>query len=119
MGRKRTEFLDKIGPKGPDDVTMYTVAVPEISPFVWGAKRLAQERMIRLIKTLEGFTAVHPVPGRATILLFREKNQAVRARNVIQGEGFPVGDHVSECFVPEADLPPEREGKENEHGQDH
>lgn len=100
---------DEFRPKGPEDVSLYTVAIGEIDPFLVGRRAKQQNDALNYIQNLEGFVGFHPVPGRGTLCLFREKNQAVRARNLIKAEGCPVGDNVCECFVPQAEL--EKYGK--------
>lgn len=103
------EFKDTFGPKGEDDVTLYTVAIGEIRPYAIGRKAKQQKAALHFIMGLDGFVGFHPVPGRGTLCLFQEKNQAIRARNLLMAQGCQCGSNIGECFVSKADL--EKYGK--------
>lgn len=47
----------------------------------------------------------HPVPPNGTICLFRTKNDAIRAKNLMEARGIITGDNICSCFVNKDDLP--------------
>jgi len=99
------EFTETIGPKKETDISLWTVAIPEIRPFLMGKKRKAQDKALRFIQKLEGFVGFHPVIGRGTLCLFRTENEAKRARNLIQDAGCPTGYNITECWAPRDSIP--------------
>lgn len=100
------KFERKIGPKGENEVSLYTVAIGEIRPFAIGKKKKAQDEALAYIRALPGFVGVHPVPGMGTILLFDTEKHAIDARLGLMSKGCPVGNNVTECYAPKEDLPP-------------
>jgi len=87
-----------------DEISLYTVAIPEINPFAVGEAKVAQDAAIDFIRNLDGFVAVHPVFGQGTLLLFRTKDQAKKARIELKNHGCPAGKNVTECFVKKTDV---------------
>lgn len=80
----------------------YTVAIGEFKgPFAIGKQRKVEARVIEMIKKLEGKLGVSTVPGRGTLILFRRKNDAIRAKNVLDAEGVKTGTNIGECEVPD------------------
>lgn len=77
------------------EIKAFTVAVGNFNPFI-----KASRDAMKLIKKLDGLYGVHPQYPRGTLLLFKTKNEATRARNLLSSYGVLVGDHICECYVP-------------------
>lgn len=88
------------------EVKCYTVAVPNLAGMIEGTftpKHIKEtNKLIKYVKTLDGFVGVHPVPPDGTLLLFKTENDAKRARNLLIHDlkiNY-VGDNICEVFVP-------------------
>lgn len=90
--------MGDIRKKQDDETTVWAISIPEITPYAIGKKRKFQEKIINMMKEQDGFIAVHPIYG-ATLCLYAEKNDAIRARNQFVHEGCPTGNGEAEVFV--------------------
>lgn len=89
-----------------EQVQLWTVAVGNLPtsfsmPLVKRRARKATEFII----DLEGFIGFHPVPPNGTICLFLTKNDAIRAKNMMEAKGIITGYNICSCFVDKDDLP--------------
>lgn len=98
----------------PNEVSAWTVAIPLIRFYLNPLKRKRQDEAIQYIKTLDGFIGVYPYDPRGTLLLFRTKNDAKGARNLLKAKGCPVGDHICEIYVEKQYVPKEMQDDENQ-----
>ena len=83
-----------------DGVEAWTVAVGEIRPFAIGKLRRMQKEALEFVKGTEGFLGIHPAPGRGTLLLYRTKNDAIRAKNLLDAKGCQTGKNICQCYIP-------------------
>lgn len=58
------------------------------------------KRLADFLKTTDGFVGVH-VHDRGTLLLYETENEAIRARNLMKAEGFPVSSIIGKVFIDE------------------
>ncbi len=50
------------------------------------------------LKKLDGFEGVH-FHDRGTLLMFASENQAIRAKNLMKADGYPVSKEIGKVFV--------------------
>lgn len=81
------------------DVEVYGFAVGHIPLF----PRLHKgcKEALDIIKEQEGLIGLHEVGRRGNILLFRSKNEAIIARNVMSGRGIACGTDIGKFLVDE------------------
>lgn len=80
-----------------NEVKCYTVAIPNF-PLIL---KKEHKKLIENISKYEGFVGVHPCYPRGTILIFKTKNDAKRARNRLKGIINIVGNNVGEVYIDE------------------
>ena len=61
------------------------------------------QKLLDYIKNLDGFMGVHPHPPEGTVLIFKTKQEAIRAQNLLKFdlEINEIGKHVVEIYIPE------------------
>lgn len=89
----------RFGEKQDNEVTCYTVAIPNLPLFP--DKKVKE--FVKWIHTLDGFVGLRPEYPKGTLLIFKTENDAKRARNQIRV--YPeyqggVGNNICEVFVP-------------------
>lgn len=85
--------------KKANEIDAWTVAVgnvPALPPFLLPKK---VKGALEVIGKLEGMLGVHPEPPRGTLLLFKSKNDAIRAKNVLMQKGIQTGKNICHCYV--------------------
>lgn len=88
------------------EVKAWGFAVPNLAGYV-GIPTIKQMRatkkFLNYVKKLDGFLGVHPHPPKGTILIFKTKQEAIRAQNLLKFdlELNAVGEHIVEVFIPE------------------
>lgn len=70
-------------------------------PWVKRRARTAAEFIVEL----DGFVGFCPTVPAGTACLFRTKNDAIRAKNMMDAVGIVTGDDIGSCLVDEEDLP--------------
>lgn len=75
---------------------VYTVAIGNlpITP------RKKVKKALKWIETLEGFIAFMPCYPHGTLCLFKEENQAIRAKNLMDAYPIQTGKNVSKITIP-------------------
>ena len=60
-------------------------------------------KLLDYVKKLDGFMGVHPCPPHGTVLIFKTKQEAIRAQNLLKFdlEINEIGKHVVEIYIPE------------------
>ena len=99
MKKKPTWEPPQFGEKQENEVTCYTVAIPNL-PLIPNKK---VKDFVKWISELEGFVGLRPEYPRGTILIFRTENDAKRARNQIKaypGYKCGVGNNICEVYIP-------------------
>lgn len=86
------------GAKKEDEVTCYTVAIPNLP--IFPDKKV--KRFIKWIHKLDGFVGIRPEYPYGTLLIFKTMNDAKIARNKINN--YPeydmgTGNNICECYV--------------------
>lgn len=87
------------GEKKENEVTCYTVAIGNFNPFAIGRQKRDQEKILNIIKKQEGFIGVYPCYPNGTLLLFKTKNNAKVAKNVLDSYYILTGKNVSEVYI--------------------
>lgn len=87
----------EVGEKRDDEVSLWSVAVGNLPiPFIIPKKtKLA----LKFIQEQEGFVAFYPMYPHGTLCLFKTKNDAKGARNMMRFKGIQVGDNICEVYV--------------------
>ena len=89
-----------------EQVQLWTVAVGNLpTPFSMPWVKRRSRKAVEFIIDLEGFVGFLPLPPRGTLCLFRTKNDAIRAKNMMEARGIITGDNICSCLVDEVDLP--------------
>lgn len=89
-----------------DKVQFWTVAVGNLpTPFSMPWVKRRSRKATEFIIDLEGFAGFHPMPPNGTLCLFLTKNDAIRAKNMMEAKGIITGDNICSCFVDKDDLP--------------
>ena len=57
------------------------------------------KKAVELLNRLDGLTAIHPMPPKGTLLVFRDRTKAVLARNAIEDMGNKCGKHIMDCEI--------------------
>lgn len=78
-----------------DEIEAWTVGVGNLPPIPTGSSRKALE----LIRSLEGFIGIHPLPPMGTLLLFRSENDAIRGKNLLDYKGVKTSRNISKVFI--------------------
>lgn len=80
-----------------NEIEVYTVAIGNLSinPF----KLRRQRRILEFIGTFEGLLGVYPHYPDGTLLLFKEKNDAKGARNLLKAKGIQVGNNIGTAYI--------------------
>ena len=86
------------GEKKEDEVSVWSVAVGNL-PLIplFAPKKVKQA--VKFISEQEGFIAFYPCFPHGTLCLFKTKNDAKGARNMMRFKGIVVGDNICEVFV--------------------
>ena len=91
--------LPRYGEKQENEVSCWTVAIPNLPMFPNKKVR----KFIEWVHELDGFVGLRPEYPRGTLLLFKTENEAKRARNQIRiypGYNSGVGDNICEVYIP-------------------
>lgn len=88
------------------EVKAWSFAVPNLAGLcgIPTPKQLAHSRkLLNYLKDLNGFLGIHPMPPRGTMVIFRTKNDAIRAKNLLiyDLEINEIGKNIVECYIPE------------------
>ena len=87
------------------EVKAYSLGVPNLAGTI-GIPTPRQlkdsKKLLNYVSKLDGFLGIHPCPPDVTALIFRTKNDAIRAKNLLvcDLEINQIGN-VVECFIPE------------------
>lgn len=87
----------RFGDKQPNEVSVYTVAVGNISLNPLFKKR--QKQALDYISSLDGFIGLYPHPPYGTLCLFKNKNDAKAARNLMKSKGIGTGKNICEVYI--------------------
>lgn len=84
---------------------IYSVASGRISPW-----RRRSREALDLISKQDGFEGLHVMPDLRTLFFFDTRQNAIRAKNVMDSKGIPTGKNVcrfkvGDDGVPEFDEP--------------
>lgn len=85
--------------KRPNEVDAWTIAIgniPNVPPFLL-PKRVKQA--LEIVSKLEGLYGINPNPPHGTLLLFKTKNLAIRAKNELEANHIQVGHNICHCYV--------------------
>lgn len=88
------------------EVKAWSFAVPNLAGLCSfpTPRQLADSiKLINYLKDLDGFLGIHPMPPRGTMVIFRTKNDAIRAKNLLiyDLEINEIGNNIVECYIPE------------------
>jgi len=89
----------RFGEKRENEVTCYTVAIPNLPIF----PNKEVKKFLNWIQTLDGFVGLRPEYPYGTILIFKTENDAKGARNLIRaykGYNGEVGKNICEIYIP-------------------
>lgn len=89
-----------------NEVTAYTVAVPNLAGTIPGASMpwhwRDSKKFLNYVMKLDGFLGVHPIPPRGTLLIFKTENDAKRARNLIANDlKVQTGNNIMKILIPQ------------------
>ena len=85
--------------KRPNEVDAWTIAIgniPSVPPFLL-PKRVKDA--LEIVSKLEGLYGINPNPPHGTLLLFKTKNFAIRAKNELEANRIQVGHNICHCYV--------------------
>ena len=97
MGNRTKWQPPRLREKLPNEVSVYTVATGNISLNPLHIK--AQKEAINYIKGLDGFIGLYPCPPDGTLCLFKTKNDAKGAKNLMKLKGIPTGNNIGEVYI--------------------
>ena len=88
--------------KRPNEADAWTVAIGNL-PSIFQAlnpkiKRQVDEALA-IIKAQDGFIGVFPQPPDGTLCLFRSKNEAIRAKNIMSINGIQTGNNICHVYI--------------------
>lgn len=85
--------------KRKNEIDAWTVAVGNLPtlPLALTPKRV--KMALEIIKEQEGLLGVQPCYPDGTLLLFRSKNEAIRAKNNLTANKIATGNNICHCFV--------------------
>lgn len=84
--------------KKPNEIDVWTVAVGNL-PNIIQALDPNTRKAVDFICKLEGFLGFHPVPPHGTLCIFKSKNLAIRAKNLMNAEDIQTGFNIGHCFI--------------------
>lgn len=91
----------QVGPKRENEVSAYTVAIPNLA-VPWentDAEVEATKKALKIIEALDGYIGIYPLWPNGTLVIFKSENQAKRGRNLIEAEGIKVGSNIGEVYI--------------------
>ena len=85
-----------------NEATVYTVAIGNL-PLPWQGLRAMRtaKKVLKWAAEQDGYVGIFPHYPEGTLLLYKTKNDAIRAKNVLDYKGVKTGDNIGECYVPE------------------
>lgn len=89
-----------------EQIQLWTVGVGNLpTPFSMPWVKRRSRKAVEFIIDLEGFAGFHPMPPYGTLCLFRTKNDAIRAKNMMEATGIITGENICSCFVSKDNTP--------------
>lgn len=88
------------------EVKAWSFAVPNLAglcSFPTPKQIAHSKKLLKYLEGLDGFLGIYPMPPRGTMVIFRTKNDAVRAKNLLiyDLEINEIGKNIVECYIPE------------------
>lgn len=89
-------------PKRPNEIDAWTVAIGNLPTIIQAlnpeVKRQADEALA-IIKAQDGFIGLFPEPPRGTLCVFKSKQEAIRAKNIMMINGIETGNNICHVYV--------------------
>ena len=93
----------EFGEKKENEVVAYAFAIGNLSMNPFKQKR--QMEVLKYIQSMEGFCGIYPHYPHGTLCIFKTKNDAKGARNLVKAKGCPVGNNIGEIYIDKQYVP--------------